>query len=99
MLDSLLSIHPFVRATRNLWIARIQWLWTTPARHNALIVGIPLHSWPGAEKCGQTEPNQAPFVALCGETRARGAAGGRARFYEVQARHRRAYSPSAATKS
>jgi hypothetical protein len=68
MLDSLLSIHPFVRATRNLWIARLQWLWTTPARHHALIVGIPLHSWLCAEKCGTTQPNRAQFVALRGET-------------------------------
>ena len=31
------------------------------------MIGIPLHSWPSAEKCGQTEPNRDPFVALCGK--------------------------------
>jgi hypothetical protein len=63
------------------------------------MIGIPLHSWLCAEKCGPTEPNRAQFVALCGKTRTRVArAIGRA-VYEVQARHKRAYSPLAATKS
>jgi hypothetical protein len=30
---------------------------------------IPLHSWPCAEKRRSKQPNHAPFVALCGETR------------------------------
>jgi hypothetical protein len=68
------------------------------------MIGIPLHSWLCAEKCGPTEPNRAQFVALCGKPRTWVArtrvarAIGRA-VYEVQARHKRAYSPSAATKS
>jgi hypothetical protein len=33
------------------------------------MIGIPLHSWLCAEKCGPTEPNRAQFVALCGKTR------------------------------
>ena len=35
------------------------------------MIGIPLHSWLCAEKCGPTEPNRAQFVALCGKTRTR----------------------------
>jgi hypothetical protein len=135
MLGSLLRIHPFVRHTRDLWIARtgtVDNAGNACTRHglgnvrpaalarsvwraSALMIGIPLHSWPCAEKGGPMEPNRDPFAALCGKRRPDGAeprpirgpvrkdAHARTRDgrggYEVQARHRRAYSPSAATNS
>ena len=73
-----------------------EWLWITSARHAALMIGIPMHSWPCAEESHPIAAHPVAFVALCGETRTKD---GVSRYYEVQARQRRAYSPSAATNS
>jgi hypothetical protein len=98
MLGSLLRIHPFVRHTRDLWIARtgtVDNAGNACTRHglgnvrpaalarsvwraSALMIGIPLHSWPCAEKGGPMEPNRDPFAALCGKTRTQGRAMGEA---------------------